>query len=456
MPSDLITVDNLDFNQITYSTSPDENLDWIPYQPPNDPDVWNALVERAAAPGLSATFSFTGSQVSVVGRVEPAKNGALPPLSLYSVGSTHLQAYIADNVSAPVDGVAFFNSSVMPYGAYTLVINVSRASMDAPFFLDYIRYNTTDPAAAPGTSTATATGASGSSSTSEATPTGGVVEQAKASHSGTPVGPIVGGVVGGVVVLAAALFALLYFRARRRHGRAPISPLSPSTPTAARITPFLAPGPSRPHSAFGDTAGAGTGSAYTDADGEGAQGMREVGGYAYASEKGQGQGQHASKAAMARTYVRPESPYSSVAEDVYAGSRSGSRTGSVTGTGTGYGHSPMSSVHDLPNFAPAARGLGVGNGKGGREETRALLGSGHRRGESGAGGVLGQGGMRAAGSGLGGAQEDSGVRFEPGVTPSDVAPALVVAPGTGAMPVRNAGTRSEVARADVPPAYTPD
>ncbi|KAI0645303.1 hypothetical protein C8Q79DRAFT_1011383 [Trametes meyenii] len=454
MSSDLITVDNLDFNQITYSTYPDDHLSWSPYQPPNDPDVWNALVQRAAVSGLSATFSFTGSQVSVVGRVEPAKNGALPPLSLYSVGPTHLQAYIADNVSAPVDGVAFFNSSVMPYGAYTLAINVSRASLDAPFFLDYIRYNTTDPAAASGSSTTTTTDTSRSSADPEATQTGGVVEQAQTSRSTTPVGPIVGGVVGGVVALVAALFSLLYFRARSRRGRAPVSPLSPSTP-AARITPFLAPGSSRPHSAFGDTSRAGAG--YTDADGEGSQGMREVGGYAYACEKGQDHGQPVSKAAMACVYTRPESPSASVAE-AYAGSRPGSRTGSGSGTGTGHGydHSPMSSVHDLPNFAPAARGLGAGNGKGAREETRALLGSGHGRNRSGAGDPLRMGGFGGAGVGLGDAQEDSGVRFEPGVTPSDVAPALVLAPGAGVRPVRSAGTRSEVARADVPPAYTPD
>ena len=49
--------------------------------------------------------------MSVFGRVEPAKNGSQQPLSLYSVGSQSLQAFVAPDVTASQDNVVFFNSS---------------------------------------------------------------------------------------------------------------------------------------------------------------------------------------------------------------------------------------------------------------------------------------------------------------------------------------------------------
>lgn len=102
-------------------------------------------------------------------------------------------------------------------------------------------------------------------------------------------------------------------------------------------------------------------------------------------------------------------------------------------------HSPHSTVRDLPTFAPR----GKAHAKGTRSESTGLLAA------------TGSGSTSPTQPRPNAQQpQDSGLRFEPGLTPSDVAP--VLPPGTTPGPIRNAATMSEVARADIPPAYTPD
>lgn len=91
-------------------------------------------------------------------------------------------------------------------------------------------------------------------------------------------------------------------------------------------------------------------------------------------------------------------------------------------------HSPHSTLRDLPPASPHARGKGARSSPSPQPPPPQ---------------------MRTR---MQGQPQDSGLRFEPGITPSDVAPVLPVAAG----PIRSAGTASEVARADIPPAYTPD
>lgn len=158
-----------------------------------------------------------------------------------------------------------------------------------------------------------------------------------------------------------------------------------------------------------------------------------------------------SKAAMARQerYLHPpggpsgSSPY----VDEYLGapgssvhspsSHSSSHPSSRSHTHSN--HTPQSTLRALPTFAPRSKA----HAKGMRSESAGLLGattSGpsspttpHRNARQ---------------------PQDSGLRFESGVTPSAVAP--VLPPGAAPGPTRSAGMMSEVARADVPPAYTPD
>ncbi len=151
--------------------------------------------------------------MSVFGRVEPARNGSQQPLSLYSVGSQNLQAFIAPDVTTVQDNVVFFNSTIMAYDQYTLIINVSRASADAPYFLDYIRFNTTNPnTGASPSSNSTSSTMSISSTTGSAS--GSASSSVKSTYS--PVGAIVGGVIGGVVLIAAAILACFCYRVRKR------------------------------------------------------------------------------------------------------------------------------------------------------------------------------------------------------------------------------------------------
>lgn len=155
-----------------------------------------------------------------------------------------------------------------------------------------------------------------------------------------------------------------------------------------------------------------------------------------------------SKATLARTYeqvaVEPVSIHGcrSVHElDSTAHSVNGSGTDSASSAHPDalslmppvHTPSPHSTVHDLPNIANTSRNF----------KARAALSE--RTG--------GLNGAPSTSNSPSPAQQDSGMRFQPGVTPSDVAPVLPPgAPG----PIRSAATHSEVARADIPPAYTPD
>ncbi|KAI9064541.1 hypothetical protein FKP32DRAFT_1569744 [Trametes sanguinea] len=437
MSSDqLVTVDDSDTQSIHYTNPAIIDEFWTPLQPPNDPNVWAGTLMEADAAGLSAVFSFKGSQVFVYGRLQPPQNGSEPPLSLYSVGDNKFQAFPAPSVGSVADNVSFFNSSVMPYGEYTLVINITRASRDAPYFLDYIRYNITDPNAQPSqtssSSTSTSSGAAGSSTSAAAATKG---------SSSTPIGPIVGGVVAGVAVIAAAIIAFLCYRMRKRR---PILSLSPTDPTApsSRITPYIVPSHAGSQSHFSDLPAM----PYSP-------NMRQTGSmYSLGTSAAEHAKSPLSSKALAARMDRQAAAGGgshSAAGSAYAGSSAGERStyhdsaappSSVAGGGTTYSRthsSPMSSVHDLPNFVPR----GQGHTKGVRSESASLLAAGP---DGASGSNVGVGGTNA--------QEDSGLRFQPGLTPSDVAP--VLPPGT--VPIRSTATMSEVARADIPPAYTPD
>ncbi|KAI0766999.1 hypothetical protein C8Q74DRAFT_1277409 [Fomes fomentarius] len=454
--SDVVTVDDLEFDKVHYSSTP--TAFWDTYVPENAADVWDGELHRASTPGLSATLSFTGSQVSVFGRVEPASNNGQQPLSLYSVGSQKLQAFIPEDVTSPVDNLAFFNSSVMPYAQYTLVINVSRVDAGTPYLLDYIRFNTSNPD----------TGASNSGQSSTTTSTAAMSETGTPGSLGvssaspsTPVGPIVGGIIGGVAVLAVIIFAFLCHRIRKRRAR--LEPfhsneskrLSPS----AHITPYVLPDHAASQSLLEDAPDR----SYTPVPRTStvSPSMRQLGsthslGFASGSPSG--------KAALARAHHQQqqqqrlaasagpsgyEHGYDSV-HDFSASTTIGMGGVSAQGSGSSgsaagshpshpsshpnshsqsyanSNHSPHSTLRDLPPASPHARGKGA--------RPRPSSQQPHPQ-------------MQTRTQ-----PQDSGLRFEPGITPSDVAPVLPVAAG----PIRSAGTASEVARADIPPAYTPD
>ncbi|KAI1784339.1 hypothetical protein LXA43DRAFT_976725 [Ganoderma leucocontextum] len=426
--SGLVTVDDLEFDKIHYISVDDNNF-WDSYRPPNDPNVWEGEVREVVNAGPSAIFTFTGSQVSVFGRVEPARNGSQQPLSLYSVGSQNLQAFVAPNVTTVQDNVVFFNSSMMPYDQYDLIINVSRASADAPYFLDYIRFNTTDPNTSVSSSSNSTSSTMSESITTSSTSGSG---SPSAKSSSAPVGAIVGGVIGGVALIAATTFAFFCYRLRKRGSRTYIDQSTEdkrASPT--RITPYVVPSIAGSQNAA-SLSMAQHGSTHSFSYNGGAPtGMR-------------------GKAALARAYDQvtlapgPASVHgggsayelSSTAHSVNgSGTDSGSGTHSDLSSHARPTHtpSPHSTVHDLPNIANTAR----------TSKTRA--GRSERIGP--------HSGAPSASISQSPAQHDSGMRFQPGLTPSNVAP--VLPPGVPG-PIRSAATQSEVARADIPPAYTPE
>ncbi|KAI8974011.1 hypothetical protein BD414DRAFT_447774 [Trametes punicea] len=429
MSSNLVTVDDSDTASINYLAAANGD-DWIPILPPNNPNVWDGDLTEAASVGLSAIFTFTGSQVFVYGRIQPPQNGDDPPLSLYSVGDITNQAFVAPTVNATMDNVSFFNSTVMPYGRYTLTINVVRASSNSPYLLDYIQYNITDPNASSPSAGSTAASSSGAA----VGPTS--AHAAIKSSSSPPVGPIVGGVVAAVVVIAAAVIALLCCCMRKRRPIYLLSATDPATDAATHITPYMVSSNAASQSRLSGLPS----TPYSPT-------TREIAStYSLGASAGEGnKGHSASKAQRAAGYQPGYSVAGSASAGSIAGDRSaysdgasgmaGAPSGVVRGTTHSHTHSSsMSSVHDLPNFVPK----GQGHTKSSRSESESPL----RANLSGGSAV--EGGANA--------QEDSGLRFQPGVTPSDVAPVLP----PGVMPIRSMATVSEVARADIPPAYTPN
>ncbi|KAM5530182.1 hypothetical protein V8D89_016148 [Ganoderma adspersum] len=443
--SGLVTVDDLEFDKIHYISVDDNNF-WNSYRPPNDPDVWEGEVREVANAGPSAIFTFTGSQVSVFGRVEPAINGSQQPLSLYSVGSQSLQAFVAPDVTTFQDNVVFFNSSIMPYDQYTLIINVSRASANAPYFLDYIRFNTTNPDT--GTSSSSNSTSSTVSTSSPSTSTS-VSGSSSAKSASSPVGAIVGGVIGGVASIAVAILACLCYRRRKRRSRSHVGQsIEDKRASPTRITPYVVPSIAGSQNRLDNIHppplnGFGAAASFSMAQ----HGSTHSFGYSAG-----GPGGKRSKAALARAYDQVPLTAGDASTPIGGSAHeASSTTHSVNGSGTdtspnthpdlsSHAHSthtpsPHSTVHDLPNIADGAR------------NPKARAARSERIGHSN--------GAPSASTSRSPAQqpEDSGMRFQPGVTPSDVAP--VLPPGVPG-PIRSAATQSEVARADIPPAYTPD
>ncbi|KAI0773236.1 hypothetical protein BD413DRAFT_612132 [Trametes elegans] len=264
--------------------------------------VYNNTLTGIASQGLILSYKFSGSWVQVVGVEIPwiAGDNAIVDFSLD--GSLN-KTYNAPDVSAPTASVRYYLAyNLSPLDQHTLLINVTRATPNSPFLLDYIAYDagdtsqtptgtpsspptaTTDPAssllslpmnstssssnsasttqskditAPPATVTVTA---SQSDSLASASPTGNNNEDSAATSRAFPFAPVIGGIVGGVVVLS-ALFALLYYCWKREQrypeaseddgskpGRSndPVETKPPQKPTPSMdtdsIVPTLPPG----------------------------------------------------------------------------------------------------------------------------------------------------------------------------------------------------------------------
>ncbi|KZT71457.1 hypothetical protein DAEQUDRAFT_736654 [Daedalea quercina L-15889] len=156
---------------------------------------------------------LTVSGDSIYGMLEAGQ----PVESVYSVDGVSPNTYAGpSNVAQTQSEVEFFISPMLSAGEHQLVFNVTNATADSLFILEFILYQ--------GTGTVT-TGAAGESATatSIATDAGAATTPsavaASAGFSSANVGAIVGGVVGGMAGLA--IIGLLVFFWWRGHNRRP-------------------------------------------------------------------------------------------------------------------------------------------------------------------------------------------------------------------------------------------
>ncbi|EMD37354.1 hypothetical protein CERSUDRAFT_94367 [Gelatoporia subvermispora B] len=252
-------VDSADTNDITYNPGP--NAPWFFTHSTNTAVFDSTLSEIHGAGG--ATFNFNGelsssislstalepvitsigSQVSVVGTVVPATNGSSQPTSTYTVNGATV-TFTPDPITGnEQDGRTFFSSPILPFGQYTLDIEIITASAACPYFLDYISFDPTDPnsptsssSSSPSSSSsssspsssqhssqqsssAQSSSSSSSSQTSSSSSSSPSATNAGATKKSTNTGAIAGGVVGGLAVLVIIAAALFFWLRRRRSPR---------------------------------------------------------------------------------------------------------------------------------------------------------------------------------------------------------------------------------------------
>ncbi|KAJ8474846.1 hypothetical protein ONZ51_g6939 [Trametes cubensis] len=111
----------------------------------NEGPIYNSTLHVATVEDTSVQFPFKGTRVAVYGSIWPPTATYAPlTLSAYSVlgwdyeDKPAMIPFQAPNLTSPKNDVNFFTSDEMPFGEYVLTINITRASEDSPYYLDYI------------------------------------------------------------------------------------------------------------------------------------------------------------------------------------------------------------------------------------------------------------------------------------------------------------------------------
>ncbi|KAI0653678.1 hypothetical protein C8Q70DRAFT_1059096 [Cubamyces menziesii] len=173
---------------------------------------YNDSLSSVEAPGGSVEFHFKGTQIAVFGTIITIPAGLPAPVSWYSVNGNDFTKYAPPNVSVTHNGVNFYTSPELPLDNHVLTINVTTATSQSDYWLDWIEYNVT-ARSAPQTTTTSGTSTGGS------TPTDSVGTKTPVStdrSKSTPIGAIAGGVIGGVVLILAAILAFVFWQRRKR------------------------------------------------------------------------------------------------------------------------------------------------------------------------------------------------------------------------------------------------
>ncbi|EIW56462.1 uncharacterized protein TRAVEDRAFT_30015 [Trametes versicolor FP-101664 SS1] len=105
----------------------------------------------------------------------------------------------------------------MPYGTYVLTVNVTRTSIDSPYYLDYFAVLVPDSAPTSVSTSASAAPVSGSSAEAASTSPPMPVSSLS-NHESLPIGAIVGVAAAAAVLIATVVAIAVYRCARRRRG----------------------------------------------------------------------------------------------------------------------------------------------------------------------------------------------------------------------------------------------
>ncbi|PCH40871.1 hypothetical protein WOLCODRAFT_143268 [Wolfiporia cocos MD-104 SS10] len=219
---------------VVYVTNPQVKFsgNWTQYHDKSDPNsITIAYTESDTASG---SITFNGSQIALYGSLIP---GTGTVSSSYSLdGSSPVTYTSSDNVTAEQDEVAFFTSPSLSTGEHQLIFNVTQASSDTPFILDYLIYEPSSSDVAGASYTTTSLG------TPTSIPTSVIIEK---DGSNTPVGAIVGGVVGGVagLIIITLLFFFLFRRRRQQpyfYHSAAVGEMLSNEIKPAEVTPYPA------------------------------------------------------------------------------------------------------------------------------------------------------------------------------------------------------------------------
>ncbi|TCD67554.1 hypothetical protein EIP91_012251 [Steccherinum ochraceum] len=190
--------------------------------------VFNKTLSSASEANAGFGFVFTGIQVAVYGSVVN-KNGAAPPIIRFSVDNGTPVVYNAPALTIEGDALLFFQSDALSPTTHQIVANVTRATGDSAFLVDYLTVlpvGATIPASSSQPPLPTTPPANASTSSSAASSGTGQLaptvtpnsdNQGVVSGKSSNAGPIAGGVVGGVVIIVLALLGFWWWR-RRRNG----------------------------------------------------------------------------------------------------------------------------------------------------------------------------------------------------------------------------------------------
>ncbi|KAJ8473747.1 hypothetical protein ONZ51_g7666 [Trametes cubensis] len=192
-------------------------------------DDFNHTYTAVTASGWQLSWLFVGNYVQVVGLSIPWISGDLATAT-FSVDDLETFTFTAPNVSMIQTNVSYYTVTPydLPQGDHVLHVNVTTATPDSPWLLDYLII-ATNPSSSQvsispmplSTSSPPNNGnASAASSTSHASePTTNVSRSDPSDESSIasfPLAPVVGGAAGGIVLIAALLALLFYLWKRSR------------------------------------------------------------------------------------------------------------------------------------------------------------------------------------------------------------------------------------------------